>query len=316
MRLLEPALLQALRDPLGSFVHLLTGALLHFVDGARSDIEGALQRYLFSTTDTSVAGRPFTANPSLAHLNHDLALATDALVGAVLVFACLRSMWERSLRARYSLKVMLPRLMLAIVLAHVSLTLTQMGIDLDNALSHVALGLGSEADASALPWSASISHPVLERASIGEDLFHAVFAVVLVVAVVILVLAYVLRYALLAVLVVVAPLAGLCTALPETRSYARSWFRLFAVTTLMQPIQLIVLRVAEVLAFDPQGGLVRTLYALATLYLMLKVPGALNTAAHLETKAETLAHRLERSMRRAIHPTHRPTRASHPVHGT
>lgn len=305
------ALLQALRDPLGSFVHLLTGALVHFVDGARSDIELALQRYLFTTTDTTVPGRPFTANPSLQRLNHGLALATDVLVGAVLVFACLRSMWERSLRARYSLKVMLPRLMLAIVLAHVSLTLTQMGIDVDNALSRVALGLGGSTTVSDLPWAPSLGHAALERVSIAQDLFHAVFAVVLVIAVVILVLAYVVRYALLAVLVVVAPLAGLCTALPETRSYARSWLRLFVVTAMMQPIQLIVLRVAGALAFDPSGGLVQTLYALATLFLMLKVPGALNTASHLETKAETLAHRVERSLHRALLPAHHASRATH-----
>jgi hypothetical protein len=41
---------------------------------------------------------------------------------------------------------------------------------------------------------------------------------------------------------------------------------------------------------------------------MLKVPGALNVAAHLETKAETLGHRLERSARRAVHHTHHTTR--------
>ena len=86
--------------------------------------------------------------------------------------------------------------------------------------------------------------------------------------------------------------------------------RLFSVTVLMQPVQLIVLRVAEVVAVDAGGGLVQSLYALATLFLMLKVPGALNVAAHLETKAETIGHRLERSVRRAVHHTQHTTRRS------
>ena len=122
------------------------------------------------------------------------------------------------------------------------------------------------------------------------------------------IVADVVRHALLCVLIVLAPLAALCTVLPDTRGHARGWLRLFGVTVLMQPVQLIVLRVAEVAAVDEGGGLVQSLYALATLFLMLKVPGALNVAAHLETKAETLGHRLERSIRRAtIHHGH-PTR--------
>jgi hypothetical protein len=74
------------------------------------------------------------------------------------------------------------------------------------------------------------------------------------------------------------------------------------VTVFMQAVQLIVLRVAMTLAFDNQGfGLVQTLYGLATLFLMLKVPGALNTASHLETKSKTLGHHLERAFRHAVH---------------
>src|SRR2546421_2892346 len=310
-----PGLLQALRDPLGSFVHLLTGSLSPFVEGARAEIEVVLQRYLFSTVDYSVpGGRPVTANPSLARLNLGLALVTDALVAGVLLFACLRSMWERSYRARYSLKLMLPKLMLAIVLAHFSLPFMQMAIDFDNAMARAILTLGDGIRVDDLPWSPALSHEAVQHMTVADDLFHAVFTVVLVVAVVILVLAYVLRYALLGVLIVVAPLAGLSTALPETRGYARTWLRLFLVTALMQPVQLIVLRVATVLAFDPSGGLVQTLYALATLFLMLKVPGALNTASHLETKAETIAHHMEHSLRRAIHQTHHTTRSSRSGH--
>ena len=310
------ALLEALRDPAGSFLHLLTGALVSFVDGARADIEHTLDQHLFRTVDTSVpGGRPLTANPWLRRLNLGLAVAADVLLAAVLLFACLRSIFERTFRSRYSLKVMLPKLMLAIVLIHFSLPLMQMAIDLDNALSAVALSLGDPIHADSLPWSAVISHASTVRMSATEDLFHAVFAVVLVVSVVILVLAYVVRHALLGVLVVIAPLVALCTPLPDTRGYVHIWLRLFLVTVFMQPVQLIVLRVATVMAFDDSGGLVATLYALATLYLMLKVPGAMNTAAHLETKAETLGKHAQKALQKAaFHHGGSHRTASHATH--
>lgn len=308
------SVLQALRDPIGWMLHLVVAMLTHFVDGARNDIERVLDHYLFSTVDTSVAHpRAFTDNPGLRHLNFGLALAMDLLLALVLVFAMLRSMFERSMRGRYTLKVLVPRLMVAIVLIHFSMPLAQMGIDLNNALGHVAINLGDRLQVDGLPWSASLSPPVVARMSVTQDTFHAVFVVGLVIALVLLVLAYVVRYALLAVLVVVAPMAALCTALPETRGYARTWLRLFLVTVFMQAVQLLVLRVAVTLAFDNDGvGLVQTLYGLATLFLLLKVPGALNTASHLETKAKTLGHHMERAMKHVVHPTaaHRAARRS------
>jgi hypothetical protein len=296
--------LQALRDPAGWVVHLIVGVLTHFIDGARHDIENVLQRYLFTTVDTSVSGaRAFTDNPPLRHMTLGVALAMDVLLVAVLLVGLLRGLFERSYRARYSLKVLIPKLMAAVVLVHFSLPLTQMGIDLDNALGKVALGLGDAMHVDGLPWSSSLSAPLVANMSASQDVFHAVFVVGLVIALVLLVMAYVVRYALLSVLVVVAPMAALCTVLPETRSYARSWLRLFMVTLFMQAVQLIVLRVAVTLAFDNSGfGLVQTFYGLATLFLLLKVPGALNTASHLETKAKTLSHHVERALRHAVHP--------------
>jgi hypothetical protein len=300
-----PALLDTLRNPGQAFLKMIADALATFIDGARLDIERELDRYLFSTVDlTGAAPRAITDNPPLHGLNIRLALAGDVLVGAVVVYSALRSMWERSVRAHYGLKVVLPRLLLALVLMHFSLPLMQMAVDLDNALCRVAIEAGVPLRSAAMPWSPAISSGAVQHITAAQDLFHAVFAVALVIALVILVLAYILRHALLGVLIVTAPLAGLCTALPETRSYARTWLRLFLVTVFMQAVQLIVLRVATEVAFDSGGGLAQTLEALATLFLMLKVPGALNEASHLETKAETLAKHAEKAIHKVVLPHH------------
>ncbi|MDQ6856886.1 MAG: hypothetical protein M3Z57_07430, partial [Candidatus Dormibacteraeota bacterium] len=67
---------------------------------------------------------------------------------------------------------------------------------------------------------------------------------------------------------------------------------------------LIILRVAVTTEFNSDGGLITTVYALATLWLLLKVPGAMNTGTHLENKAHTLLHTLERSAKHALMPAH------------
>lgn len=311
-----PALLDTLRDPGKAFVKMLAEALAKFVDSARVEIEHELDKYLFTTVDlTGGTARPITDNPALRSLNLRLAIAGDILAAAVVVFASLRSMWERTVRARYTLKVFLPRLLLAVVLMHFSLPLMQMAVDLDNAMGHVATEAGQPLQMAAMPWAPAISPGEVQHISATQDLFHAVFSVALVIALVILVLAYILRHALLGVLIVVAPLAGLCTALPETRTYARAWLRLFMVTVFMQAVQLIVLRVATEVAADGGGGLAQTLVGLATLYLMLKVPGALNTASHLETKAETIAKHAEKAIHKVIVP-HHTSRTTHTTHTT
>ena len=300
-----------LGDPLGAVTHLLTRLLTHFVSSGRDDLLAVLNRYLFTTVDSSHPGMPaFTSNPVLVHLNGGLIAAADILLTAVIAFTALRSMLERSMHSLYSLRVMLPRAMVAIVLMHGSLLFSQMAIDLNNALGHVALTLADTVPPDAMPWSDVLAQGAVQRLDVTQDLFQAVFVIFLVIALVILVLAYVVRTALLNILVVVAPLAALCMILPETRGYARTWVRLFTVAVFMQATQLIVLRVATATAFDKGAGLGSILYAIATLFIMLKVPGALSTAAHLETKAKTLSHGLERSVKKVLFPHHATHRSA------
>ena len=295
----------AITDPVGFLLQSLIGMIGHLISVARVDMAGVLDRFLFRTVDPTVSGnRPITANPNLANLNLGLAFAVDALIGLVILFTSLRSIFEHSMRSRYDLKVILPRVLLAVVLAHGSLLFMQMAVDLNNALDGVALSLGGPLNADTLPWSASLAPETIARLITGQDLFQAVLIVALVVAMVILVLAYVIRTALLNILIVTAPLAALLTVMPDTRSHARTWLRLFTGTVFMQVVQLIILRVAVTTEFDSSGGLITTVYALATLWLLLKVPGAMNTSTHLESKAHTMLHSFERSAKHALMPTH------------
>ena len=301
-------IIQDIRDPLGAVLQLLTGVLSHFVGSARTALDSELQRYLFTTVDPSVPNRPLTANPAVAHLNLGLAIAADALVAAIIVAAALRSMFDRSLYARYSLQVVIPRLLLAILLVHGSIFFMQMAIDLNNAVGGAALSLGGPVSIGVLPWSGGISAPAVAAMQASQDLFHALFAIALVVALVILVLSYVVRTALLEVLIVLAPLAAVLSVLPETRRWAEAWLHLFLVTVFMQAVQLIIVRVATAAGFGAGDGIAQSLYGLATLWILLKVPGTLHAATHVESKAHSAARHVQRSVHRALTPVHHAVR--------
>ena len=104
----------------------------------------------------------------------------------------------------------------------------------------------------------------------------------------VLAVAYALRYSLLSVLAITAPLAALLFVLPDTHHYAKKWGSLFVSTLLMQPLQLLILQVGLQLdlgtaSWNPG----RHLFALATLLLAFKVPGALHATSSVGTHAMT-----------------------------
>ncbi|MGH7610484.1 MAG: conjugal transfer protein TrbL family protein [Candidatus Dormibacteria bacterium] len=282
--------------PLQLLEHLLGSAISQFVNSSRDALDGALRSYLFGTYDASQPGShlPFTDTPGVAGLNHLLAAVVGALLLAVLLYSSLRTVISAG-DARHQLQLMLPRILLAVAMGALSLPLIQQAVNLNNALSAVVTGDGA-LNLANLPWASPLSSSALSSA--GTNLFLLAFAAALVVAVVILVLAYVVRYTLLAVLSATAPLAALAWVLPETRGFARQWLRLLVVALFTQFAQLSVLRVAEALAFARHQTVVGGLYAFAALYLTLRVPGALNVAAHFGSSAEGAGRRWARALRR------------------
>lgn len=304
-----PGIVQGIRDPLGTILQLLTGVLSHFIATARTDLNAELSRYLFTTVDPTASGiRQLTANPAVAHLNGGLALAADVLVGLVFLYSSLRSIFDRSIHSRYELQMVIPRVMAALVMVHGSIYFIQMAIDLNNAIGNLTQSLGGPLTTDTLPWSASMSAASVSLIEASQDLFHALFALGVVIAVVILVVSYVIRIAMLDILIVLAPLAALCSVLPDTRRYAHTWLRLFMVAVFMQAVQLIILRVATAVGFGAGAGIADSLFALAILWIVLKVPGTLHAATHVETHAHTAARHVQRSVHRMLVPAHRTVR--------
>ncbi len=274
----------------------IVGQLLSdFSASGRNDVLSLLNRYLFTTVDVSRPGsEPLTANAALAGLNHDVSLAGDALLALVIVVIGLRAVVERSLHSERDIRALLPKVLVAVILMHTSLSLIQMAIDLNNALTTFAAGAGGDP----MPWTDPLSTSALTSSSLAQDLFEIVVVLALVVTVALLAISYVVRMAVLQVLIATAPLAALATILPETRGYARTWGRLLVVALFMQAAQVMVLRVATVTGLAAGSGLAATLYALAALWVCLKVPAFLASAAQVPASVAAIGSGLVDQARR------------------
>ena len=285
------------------FSGLVTGFFNNLINDVRDSVAGTVETYLLSTHDLStLVPRPLTEEPALQAMFHLTLAMADLLLVLIFTWAFLRSQWERGFRAHYTLKVILPRAMAAIVMAHFGLLFGQMAIDLNNAMVHAIWTQPFPGGTPRFPWMFAMD------SAFGQPLFQIVIRLAIAVMLVIVALTYVMRFALLAVLLGVAPLAAICMILPETKRYAQSWLRVFLLTVFMQFGQVLVLRFASLFADQIGTRPVEALYGVAVLYLMIKVPGLMNASAHLEGKTEHLA---ESVVKKGIKSAMGSTRASH-----
>ncbi|MDQ6882718.1 MAG: hypothetical protein M3077_00575 [Candidatus Dormibacteraeota bacterium] len=269
------------------FSSLVSGFFATLINDISGSVSGTVETYLLSTNDASTfSARPVTDDPAIQAMFHFTLALGDLLMVLVFTYAFFRSQWERSFRAHYTLKVILPRAMAAIAIGHFALLFGQMAIDLNNALIHAVWTQPFPGGRTRFPWTFAMTN------AFGQPLFQIIVRLAIVVMLLIVALTYVLRFALLSLLLAIAPLAALCMILPETKRYAQSWLRLFLLTVFMQFGQVLVLRFASLFATELSGSPVEALYGLAVLYLVIKVPGLMNASAHLESKTEHVAEGL------------------------
>jgi hypothetical protein len=80
------------------------------------------------------------------------------------------------------------------------------------------------------------------------------------------------------------------------------------VAVFMQAVQLIILRVATAVGFGAGSGIAESLFALATLWIVIKVPGTLHAATHVERHGHIALRHVQRTMHRALTPAHHTVR--------
>jgi hypothetical protein len=256
--------------------------------------------HAFGAGRTDGPGCRFTDNSVLRSVYALTAAMAMAMLVAILTYAFGRSMFEHSFRARYTLKAMLPRMLLVIVLLTFGLALMQQAIDLNNAAVDAIWTYNSGLGADSNLWHLMLGGQV-------ENIILGVLVFLVAVLLVLLIITSVARNLLLVVLMAGAPLAFMCMLLPELDTYASEWRRLFFTAVFTQLVQVLILRLSLLMLFEDHG-ILSAIHGLVALYLVLRVPGALHAASHAESKALLYAkhagHHAVKAFEHATAPEH------------
>jgi len=249
--------------------------------------------FILSTTDFETGG-DFIKNVTIQRFEPKVQIVANVALALVTVWAAYRIMWGHGLRSQYTARILLPRLMMGVVLINFALPLFQMTVDASNTLSAAAQSFVKLDDPTT--WAAGFRHD--PNAGTLEILTTAALAV----AYDALAIAYLIRYAALIVLAITAPIAGLLFMLPETHHISKLWVTHFSTNLLMQPMQLFVIAIGFGLERDGVTP-VHHLFALASMVIAFKVPGALGgteKAAHkLQSSVEGAFHHIEHALAKA-----------------
>jgi hypothetical protein len=233
--------------------------------------------FILRTTDFET-GRDFTANVTIHRFEPVVQLVADAALVLVVIWASYRIMWGHGLRSQYTARALLPRLLMGSILINFAMPLYQVVVQASNVACDAIQSFGTIPN-----WNTWWGNYRLDQT-------HGVWQIIttgaLVVGYDVLAVAYLVRYAILIVLAITAPIAGLLFTLPDTHHIAKQWSSLFVTNLLMQPAQLFVLAIGFALE---NGGHtpVHHLFALASLLIVFKVPGAFGGAAATARKLES-----------------------------
>ncbi len=250
------------------------------INALQSVINGLLHGPLDIITQTPPADT--YQNPTVITWSNAFLAVVDLALASLIVIGGYNLIVGRGLGLPHSaIAEFLPRLLLAFGAAHFSLFFLGLFIDLENALSGVALNLASSSMLT------NIIAGVLHGNLLGEGLLVVVLAIVLGVMSILLAAQMVVRLALLWVLLVLSGPGLACFALPQTTGFGRLWLSLTASTVLVQFFQVVALGLGGTLltslgASNLSGldsTLATLLVAAAMLYLVLRIPGIVHRYA-------------------------------------
>ncbi len=174
--------------------------------------------------------------------------------------------------ARYSAKVLVPRLVMAGIAANASLVACGALIRFENGMVVTLVGTSGTSYVLGQLASVALGPGMTQLIPIALSLAAAVVAMLLIVV-------YIARDLLLLVATVVAPLALVLYALPQTEEMARLWTRVFCALLFVQVVQALLLRIAVQLLqrtdwLGASSELISGLLLLTLLYVLFKLPFA------------------------------------------
>lgn len=236
--------------------------------------------FVLSTTDIDTGG-DFVNAIVIQRFEPKVQLVANGALALIALWASYRIMWGHGLFTQYTARILLPRLFMAAVLINFAMPLFQMGVAATNSINHVLPGFTTLDDMST--FAKGMTH------NAAEGTWEIVTTAVLAAGFGVLAITYLIRYAVLIVLAITAPIAALLFMLPETNHVSKMWASHFASNLLMQPVQLFVLAIGFALEHDGVSP-VHHLFALASLLIVFKVPGAFGGSEKAAHKLQSIVH--------------------------
>jgi hypothetical protein len=237
-------------------------------------------KFILSTTDFETGG-DFVSSAAIQRFEPKVQLVANAALILIALWASYRIMWGHGLFTQYTARILLPRLFMAAVLINFAMPMFQMGVASANAMSQAVQAFSTHDDLSTL--AAGIMH------NANEGTWEVITTGALAAGYGVLAISYLVRYAVLVVLAITAPFAALFFMLPETHHLSKMWVSHFTTNLFMQPAQLFVLSIGFALEHDGVSP-VHHLFALASLLVVFKVPGAMGGTEKAAHKLESIVH--------------------------
>ena len=237
-------------------------------------------KFILSTTDFETGG-DFVNSATIQRFEPKVQLVADAALVLIILWASYRIMWGHGLFTQYTTRILLPRIFMAAVLINFAMPLFQMGVAATNSVCQALQNFSTHDDLST--FAASYNHN--PNAATWEIITTGALAA----GYGVLAISYLVRYAVLIVLAITAPIAAVLFMLPETAHLSKMWTSHFTTNLFMQPAQLFVLSIGFALEHDGISP-VHHLFALASLLIVFKVPGALGGAEKASHKLESMVH--------------------------
>ncbi|HET9780623.1 MAG TPA: hypothetical protein VFR33_02505 [Candidatus Dormibacteraeota bacterium] len=239
--------------------------------------------FVLTTTDVEPGDHVFIHNMTISAFEPKVQLIADAGLVMIAIWAAYRIMWGHGLFTQYTARILLPRLFMAAVLINFALPLFQMTVDASNVVSSVAYSLNQYDNVNT--FASQLTLNTVTSAGTMEVLTTAALAA----GFGALAIAYLIRYAILILLAITAPLAALLFMLPETNHLSKMWITHFTTNLFMQPIQLFVMAIGFGLEHDGVSP-IHHLFALASLLIVFKVPGAMGGGEKAAHKLQSTVH--------------------------
>ena len=263
-----------IKDIIAGLVDAVLNTLTTATMTALNWVLGLLSSTVFTSPDV-------TGLPQVKFVAGDAQIAANACMVLVVMVAGILAMTHGSVQDRYSIKELLPRLVIGFTAANLSAPIVSGVITAGNALTQSMAGQR---------FNSADSFNQIKRVITDTTTDPSMFIVALVLRelalwmLVLLVITWLGRLSVLLITAGVAPVALMCHALPQTEPVARIWWRTLIACLAVQVLQAVTLYMAVATLLSPQAnlpalglphdptGLVNLLIACFLLWLVIRIP--------------------------------------------